>query len=183
MIRNEVLFTLKDGRIASLHTPTDDEIPGLIEYLIVAAEETHFLSSTPEERQNLTWEKEQKFLEDMRNSPYNTILVCTVDGKVAGSCDVRLNKHQRMKHRASVGIALVSEFWNLGIGTQMFKEMFMIAKEKGVTQMELDFVEGNSRARSLYEKMGFKIVACLPRAVRLENGTYLDEYRMIKLLD
>ena len=46
--------------------------------------------------------------------------------------------------------------------------------------MELDFVEGNSRARALYEKMGFSITGVKPNAIRLKDGTLLNEYSMIR---
>ena len=49
--------------------------------------------------------------------------------------------------------------------------------------MELDFVEGNTRARALYEKMGFRITGVRPDAIRLRDGTMLNEYSMIKRLD
>ncbi len=87
----------------------------------------------------------------------------------------------KTRHRANVAIALRSEFWNQGIGTKMFQEMIRLAENReGVMQIELDFVEGNSRARHLYEKMGFRITGVRPNAVRLKNGTLLNEYMMIK---
>ena len=53
------------------------------------------------------------------------------------------------RHRASVAISLLRDYWSLGIGTRMFEEMIQIAIERdGVRQIELEFIEGNSRARS-----------------------------------
>ena len=63
----------------------------------------------------------------------------------------------------------------------MFEEMIQIAKTRdGVRQMELDFIEGNSRARGLYEKMGFRITGVKPDAIRLKDGTFLNEYMMVR---
>jgi ribosomal protein S18 acetylase RimI-like enzyme len=47
-------------------------------------------------------------------------------------------------------------------------------------QIELEFVEGNSRARALYEKMGFRITGMKPNAIQLKDGTLLNEYSMIR---
>ena len=59
--------------------------------------------------------------------------------------------------------------------------MLRIAKERrSVLQLELEFVEGNTRARALYEKMGFKITGVRPDAIRLKDGTLLDEYMMVR---
>ena len=59
--------------------------------------------------------------------------------------------------------------------------MIRIAEEnENVTQMELEFIEGNTRARALYEKMGFRIAGIKPNAIRLKDGTYLNEYYMLR---
>ena len=47
-------------------------------------------------------------------------------------------------------------------------------------QLELDFIQGNERAKALYEKMGFKVVAVKPNAIRLKDGTLLNEYSMVR---
>ena len=44
----------------------------------------------------------------------------------------------------------------------------------------MEFVEGNVRARALYEKMGFRITGVGPNAIRLRDGTLLNEYMMIR---
>ena len=84
-----------------------------------------------------------------------------------------------MSHRGTVMIALLQPYWGMGIGTAMFQEMIRIGRENHLMQLELDFVEGNTRAQALYEKMGFKIVAERPNAIRLRDGRLLKEYSMI----
>lgn len=109
------------------------------------------------------------------------MIMCIVDGKVVGNCEILFYKHMKTRHRASVAIALIKEFWNQGIGTRMFQELIRLAESREcVTQMELDFIEGNSNARHLYEKMGFRIAGIHPGAVRLKDGTLLNEYLMIR---
>ena len=63
----------------------------------------------------------------------------------------------------------------------MMQEMIRIAEANpNILQIELDFIEGNSRARALYEKMGFRITGVRPNAIRLKDGTLLNEYYMIR---
>lgn len=98
-----------------------------------------------------------------------------------GNCAISIPTSIKKKHRASVSIALLSEYWNQGIGTRMFQEMIRIAESfEDVIQIELDFVEGNTRARHLYEKMGFRITGVRPNAIRLKNGSLLNEYMMVR---
>ena len=56
------------------------------------------------------------------------------------------------------------------------------AKENGFEQVELGVFEDNSRARHLYEKLGFQEQGRTLRAFCLKDGTYRDEIQMVKFL-
>ena len=183
MIMEDKWFTLKDGRKAQIRNPKEEDVEGMLNYLRVTSEETDFIIRSPEECSQYTYEGEKKLFAECESSENDLVLVCVVDGEVAGNCHLRCNNRIKTRHRASIGIALMKKYWNLGIGTQFFEEMIAAAKAKGdITQLELEFVEGNSRARALYEKMGFRICAMRPNAIKLKDGRLLNEYMMIKEL-
>ncbi len=181
MLVEEKAFTLKDGRRAVLRCPKNEDIPGLLNYLVVSAGETDFIMRYPEECEKYTPEGEAQWIEQNNASENSVALVCEVEGKIAGNCNVSRAPWLKIRHRASVAIALLSEFWGQGIGTKMFQEMIRIAEGwEDVSQMELEFVEGNARARGLYEKMGFRITGVKPNAIRRKDGTLLNEYMMVR---
>ena len=181
MIIDDVRFELKDGREAILRSPKEEDAESTLEFLITAAGETNYLLRCPEEWEKFTPEGEKNLFEQKNASPNDAMIMCIVDGKVVGDCDISFKSGIKTKHRASIGIALISDFGNQGIGTKMFEEMIRLADDRdGVTQIELEFVEGNARARHLYEKMGFRITGVHPNAIRLKDGTFLNEYMMIK---
>lgn len=181
MIIKDIEFKLKDGRNALIRSPKDEDIQGMLDYLYVSSGETNFLLRYPEECGKYTAEGEKALFDRMNQSDNEAMLVCLVEGKIAGNCQVSWSKGIKTRHRASVAIALLSEYWNQGIGTRMFQELIRIAEEnENLIQIELDFVEGNSRARALYEKMGFRITGVKPNAIRLKDGTLLNEYSMIR---
>lgn len=183
MLTREVPFLLKDGRKAVLRNPKEEDIPGLLDYLIVSAGETDFIMRYPEECSKYTPEGEAQWIEQNNSSEHSVALVCEVNGKIAGNCNVSRAPWLKIRHRASVAIALLSEFWGQGIGTKMFEEMIRIAESwEDVSQMELEFVEGNGRARGLYEKMGFRITGVRPNAIRLKDGSLRNEYLMVREL-
>ena len=70
-----------------------------------------------------------------------------------------------------MGIALLKEYWNLGIGSAMFSELVAEAEKYDIEILELQFVEGNDRARHLYEKFGFSVVADAIVAMQAAIGT------------
>lgn len=177
----DVNFQLKDGRWAVLRSPKEEDIESTLEYLVTSAGETEFIVRYPEECAKYTPEGEKKLFEQKNESPNDAMIMCVVDGKVVGNCDIRFFGGLKTKHRANIGIALISEYWNQGIGTKMFEEMIRLAEEKeDVLQIELEFIEGNARARHLYEKMGFRITGVQPNAIRLKDGTLLNSYYMVR---
>lgn len=181
MIVKDVRFRLKDGREALLRSPKEEDVESTLEYMFISAGETDFLLRCPEECGKYTAEGEKRLFEEKNASPDEAMLMCIVDGKVVGNCGISFFKGIKTRHRASVAVALLSEFWNQGIGTKMFEQMIGLAEAREcVTQIELEFVEGNSRARHLYEKMGFRIAGIHPNAIRLKDGTLLNNYMMIR---
>ena len=58
----------------------------------------------------------------------------------------------------------------------------MIARSLGCTQFELIYVDGNYRAKGLYEKCGFVEVARIPNGVKFDDGSYADDVYMVKKL-
>lgn len=181
MMIRDIGFLLKDGRHALIRSPRDEDIQGMLDYLYISAGETEFILRYPEECSKYTAEGEKKLFDRINMSDNEAMLVCLVDGKVAGNCQITWSKGMKTRHRAAVAIALLKEYWNQGIGTRMFQELIRIAEENpNIRQMELDFVEGNTRARALYEKMGFRITGVRPNAIRLKDGTLLNEYTMIR---
>lgn len=181
MIIKDIEFTLKDGRRAIIRSPKDEDIQGMLDYLYISAGETEFILRYPEECGKYTPEGEKALFDRVNSAENEAMLVCVVEGKVAGNCQIVWKTGLKVRHRASVAIALMKEFWNQGIGTRFFQEMIRIAEEnENITQMELEFIEGNTRARALYEKMGFRIVGIKPNAIRLKDGTYRNEYYMIR---
>ena len=178
-------FTLKDGRKALLKNPGDEEAQGLVDYLHKSCGETDYLARVPSECDRYTVEKEKELLKFMKDSANDLFLSCTVDGKVAGNCHLMMNDKFKMKHRANVAIALLKEYWGLGIGTVMFEEMIRVAKESrpDLMQLELEVAAPNERAQALYKKMGFVEYGRRENALRCASGdSFMDEILMMKKL-
>ena len=143
MVIPETEFTLKDGRRALIRCPREEDIPGTLEYLFRTAGETEFLLRYPEECDKYTPEGEKAFFERVNRADNEAMLMCIVDGKVAGNCQITWSKALKTRHRASIGIAILREYWGLGIGTRLIRELIRIAEQtEHLVQIELDFIEG-----------------------------------------
>lgn len=181
MIIDPIHFKLKDGRSAVLRNPAPEDAEQVLHMFRTIIGETDFLMAYPEEKESLTVEAEAEILDKINQSPDSLLLICEVEGVIAGDCDIRFNSRMKTGHRAQIGIGILKEYWNQGIGTAMFETMISVAeKREGLLQLELEFIEGNARGRALYEKMGFRIVAMKPDAVKLKDGSLRNEYTMIR---
>ena len=170
---------LKDGRTAILRSPLPSDAEAALEFMKMTAAETPFLLRSPEEC-TLTVTEEEKFLSRFPSDPNAAMILCFVDGVFAGNCQIVRKNKLKNRHRASIGIALKREFWGLGIGTALFREMIAIAEGWDLMQIELEVIEGNDRAMALYRKMGFETVSYVPNAIRMPNGSFAKEYVMVR---
>ena len=181
MIYNESPLTLKDGSAALLRSPGPEDAAALMAFLADVSGETDFLLRYPEEW-TMSEQTERQLLQNIAASPSSLMILCMADGEIAGNCQLSVMNLLKTRHRGSIAIALRRKFWGKGIGTAMLRALIDRAERMGLRQLELDFVEGNERARALYEKMGFSIVAEKPDAIMLKDGRLLSEFSMIKTL-
>lgn len=150
MLYNEKRIRLKDGSTAVFRSPTSEDAQALLDYMKVTAGETPYLLRTPEEC-SMTLQQEREFIGSVTAQEYDVMILCFVDGALAGNCRIIRHNKKKNRHRADVMIALYQKYWNLGIGTAMFREMTALASEWGLMQLELEVIEGNTRAMALYE--------------------------------
>ncbi len=181
MIYPERKVLLKDGTEATLRSPRPEDAQSMLDYLKATAGETEFVIRYPEEC-TMTLEQEERFIRSIVESESEVMILCEIDGRIAGNCQLKFGTRIKTRHSGRVAIALYREFWGRGIGTILFEEMIGIAKRRGLIQLELEFVEGNERGRALYEKMGFSVVAVRPDAYMLKDGSFRKEFIMMKKL-
>ena len=177
----EKKILLKDGREAVIRSAQPGDAAEMVAFMKTTAGQTEFLLRYPEEC-TMGEAAEAVFLDDVLNSPDQVMPCCFVEGRLAGNAMLTMNNRIKTRHRGSLAIGLLEEFWGLGIGTALFGELIAIAKERGLDHLELDYIEGNDRARYLYEKMGFVETARVPDVYRLKDGAFRQSILMMKKL-
>ncbi len=182
MVFNEKELILKDGRLAALKTPETSDADKMLTYIRTACGETEFLMRYPEEWDSVTVQSEEQWIESGRSSQNQFSLSCYIDGEIAGHCSLTFGANIKTAHIATVAIAIIKKYWGLGIGSAFFTEMIAAAKARGTEIIELEYLEGNERAKKLYHKFGFSEVAVRPNAIRLKDGRHLSSVYMQKHL-
>ena len=175
-------FQDKMGRDVILRSAEIDDAEDMIRFLADTAAESRFLAREPGEV-SLTVEQEVAFLQAKIESARELMLVAEVDGKHAGNCSLMCVKNfVRYRHRCELAIALYQEFCGAGIGSKMLETVLEVAKECGYEQAELEVIDGNDRAKTLYEKLGFEECGRFPDNIKYADGTYADAFWMMKKL-
>lgn len=173
---------LNNGKECVLRSPVIEDAEELIKYLKQISLETDFLTRYPEEV-SIALEEEEKFIERLNNSFNNVMISAFIDDKLVGSASINpIGEKIRVLHRATFGIAIIKEAWNLGIGTALITEILDCANKASYEQIELEVVTQNRRAIKLYEKFGFKTYGTRENAFKFKDGSYSSDYLMMKTL-
>lgn len=173
---------LKDGTTCILRRPNENDAEGMLEYLKISSDETHFMTRYSEEI-DITIDKEIEFLKDNLNSKTNMMITAFINNEVAGSAGINcVGNWIKQKHRAVFGVAIKKKYWNNGIGNVLVKEVINQAKEIGYEQIELGVFSDNEKAIALYKKHGFEVWGNVKNAFKLKDGTYQDEIIMGKMI-
>ncbi len=110
-------------------------------------------------------------------------LVAEHNNKIVGTTGIDLNKW-RKNHIGKFGITIIRGYRGIGLGKHLLAEVIKLAKKELRPKpkiVQLEVYVNNKPAINLYKKMGFKIVAKLPKQIQYK-GKLIEEFIMQKFL-
>ena len=154
-----------------------------------AAEILQYLKQIGAETDNLTFgaeglpfttESEAEYINQIENSCDAIMLIAKENGKIVG--DASLSRlPRRMKHRGDLGVSVLKECWNKGIGSQLLLEIINFAKENSFVVIDLHVRSDNLSAIRLYEKFGFKKIGMHPAFFKIGSEEISFDYMCLKI--
>ena len=175
-------YLLRNGKKVNIRKPNVGDAEAIIDVMTKADTETLFLARNPGEFCTPV-EREREIIESVLADSDAEWFVAEYDNRVVGQCSVGLvRRNARYRHRAEVAFVILQDYCNLGIGGKMMEECINWCINNGVTQIELDVVRDNERAINMYRNFGFEIIGIKEKALHYLDGSYADEYLMIKKL-
>ncbi len=173
---------LKNNTILTIRSIKESDAQNLINLLNKMGGETDYLSFG-ENGFPLSLKEEKKFIKERIKTKNNLMLLAEIDGKPAGSLSVFSEQKERTKHNGDFGIAVLKEYWGLGIAKLLMNEMLAWAKANGITRkINLKVSVDNKKAIKLYEDFGFEIEGRLKREICI-GGKFTDNYIMGLLIN
>ena len=158
---------------------TAADADAILEYLRQIGGETDNLSFGAEGLP-FSVEDEEKYISGLENSADGILLLAKADGRIVG--DANLNRYpRRMSHRGELGVSVIKEYWNRGVGSNLIKEILAFARENSFEVIDLEVRSDNPRAIHLYEKFGFQKIGSHSAYMKI-NGEYISaDYMCLKL--
>lgn len=148
-------IVLKNGKEAFLRNGVLSDGSAVAENFNLTHAETDYLLTYPDENR-MTSEQEGQFLEKKTASNNEIEIIAVVDGRVVGTAGIdAVGTKFKLKHRAECGVSILQEYWGLGVGRALMEACIECAEKAGYVQLELNVVAENTRAVSLYKKLGF----------------------------
>ena len=172
-------FTANDGQEVILRTlkwEDIDDLNKIINALIDEGADIPFVKPVTRDEQ-IDWMG--KRLGDAEKGKVLTI-VAEVNDRVIAITDIKIQTGFR-SHVGDLGIIMLKEYRDLGIGTEMLKLLIAQARDKSVKLVTLYVFSTNTRAIHVYEKLGFHECGRIPGEF-VKNGKYIDRITMIKRL-
>lgn len=127
-----------------------------------------------------TVEAEAEYIASMENSCDNVMLLAKINGEIVG--DASLSRlPRRMSHRGDLGVTVVKEHWNQGIGGMLLSKIIGFAKENDFEVIDLQVRSDHLAAIHLYEKFGFRKIGSHPAFFKMENGNVPFDYMVLEL--
>lgn len=171
-------FILKDGTVVYVKPLDGKEDPqeflGFINSFI--RDGSYLLVDKP-----VTFKEEKQWLRTQiqaQRKGEQLYLKALVDGHLVGDCFAKPG-FGRNRGNVNLGIAVMKDWRGKGIGHVLLEELIERSEKKWHPHnIYLHVISANTRARKLYESLGFRIVATLPQWFEYKKK-YLDEFVLI----
>ena len=173
-------FILKNGKTVMIREGKVEDAEKVLAYFKKVNLETKNLLREPDEF-NLTIEDEKNFLERVVPSKNDCLLTVWDGDTIISLTGFHGSGLKRIQHKVTVGMSVLKDYYNNGLGSKLMIEICNKAKEMGKTKIELDVRKDNPAAIRIYEKAGF-LVEGIRKSGFYVDGKFVDLVLMGKTL-
>jgi len=164
---------LKDGRTLHIAHAEPTDAAEIVAYVNRIGGESDFLTFGAREF-GMSVEEEAQFITQLEGGRFNFMLKGIVDGQIVSTCTLMRPRRSRVLHIGEFGLSVGKSHWGLGVGRRMCLAMLEVARQVGVTKVDLRVREDNARAISLYESVGFRREGVAARGLKIGDRYFAD---------
>lgn len=164
-------------------SPDDASMFHLYDTLLHGENDIYF--QTAKECERLGTDSVRRFILDSLKSPHSALFVLKdmTSREIYAHIHIKVGQTVRNCHRADLYLGVLNQFQNIGVGKKLMEIADFWVRKEGLERLQLSAFSNNDKAINFYEKIGFKKEGCLKNAVKMEDGRYLDEIFMGKMVE
>ena len=165
--------TLKNNEKLTIRQATVEDGGNLNEFYKTIILETDHFGFEPDEFK-ITDEQQAHTISMYSQAENAILLVATLNEKIVGCLTFRSGSTKKFRHVGELGVEVLKDYWNLGIGKELIKYLINWAKENQyVYKISLRVRADNENAIHLYRKLGFEEEGVL-KGEMMTNGKLYD---------
>ena len=144
------------------------------------AESNYFLRGPGERARSV--DEMRAVIERFHELPAHLLLAAWHEGEPVGEAVAIGGDFKRDRYAATIGVGVLAAHSGQGLGRALLRDVETFARNRALRRIELTVMAHNTRARALYERMGY-LKEGVKRDSLFVDGAFVDEIMMAKLLD
>ena len=170
---NPVTVTLKNSKEVKIRSAEIYDAANLLKTIKKYLSDSEFIPKLDEEIK-LTTEQEEVWIHSFIEKENSLVLVAEYENEIIGNIDITGNSRIIMEHTGVVGMGMLAEWRNSGLGTELMKHSIRWAKENPILELLwLQVYCENELGVNLYRKMNFKENGVVKNYFK-RDGKYYD---------
>ncbi|WP_300671153.1 GNAT family protein [Soonwooa sp.] len=170
-------FVLKNGKLVTIRQAAPADAEQLLDCIKIYVDDSPFIPQYADEITNDV-NAERDLINTFAENDNSLLLVAEHGSKIIGNIDLTGSQRRIMAHTGMIGMGMVIEWQNTGLGTVLLKEMMAWAKQNPILEVVwLQVYTENLAGLSLYKKIGFRENGIVKNFFK-QDGRYYDVLTM-----
>jgi len=148
-------ITLKNGKTAVVRQAKLSDAENILNCIKTYIPTSIYIPKLENEIK-LTVDQEKEWVNSFIINDNSLLLVAEYEGKIIGNIDLTRSRRKIMEHTAVIGIGMLQEWQNIGLGTALLSAIIEWAKNNPILELIwLQVYTENESGLNLYRKMEF----------------------------
>ena len=171
------ILTLKNQKTVTIRQAEIDDAEKLLHCIKTYIPQSEYIPKLEQEIK-LTIEQEKEWIYYFLTNENSLLLIAEFNNEIVGNIDLTGNRRKIMEHTAVIGMGMLKEWRNTGLGTALLKLAIEWAKENSILELLwLQVYTDNELGLGLYRKSGFVENGIMKNFFK-QDGKYFDNLTM-----
>lgn len=174
---NTKILELKNQKTVTIRQAEIDDAEKLLNCIKTYVPQSDYIPKLEQEIK-LTIEQEKDWINYFLTNENSLLLIAEFNNEIIGNIDLTGNRRKIMEHTALIGMGMLKEWTNTGLGSALLKLAIEWAKENPILELLwLQVYTDNELGLGLYRKMRFEENGIMKNFFK-QDGKYFDNLTM-----